>query len=546
MIGKSVHNASGLSGRLVRWHRVAETLLIVAVFFVVGGDPPPHVNEPHYLCRLKHYWNPEWCAGDLFLESADTQLVFIWSFGWVTRWLSLSATAWMGRLLAWGFLAWSWQRLSWRMVPRPYFAALSAAIFVTLSSYAHVAGEWVVGGVEAKCFAYGFVLLALAELVDQRWNRLWLLSGAATAWHPLVGGWSTIVCAGIWLIYDRQIAPLRTLLPGTVGYFFLAAWGVVPALMLTWNEPPDLVAEASRIYAFERLPHHLALLHLPTNEIVVRFIRHLSLLALMAGLQVSISRSAEVPQSAEASPGMTAFGPKSVVHFAWGAALLAFAGLIIELTLWNQPLVAARLQRYYWYRLTDFAAAMAVALQVTWMIAWGTAQRQARATALLTATLVFAGWYLASVAWVRTVRPVPPADAKIRDYAAWVEACEWVAENTPPDSLFLTPRLNQSFKWRTGRAEVVTRKDIPQDARNIVEWYRRLKEIYYENEPGSQPQLLDSLGILGTERVRELAHRFGADYALMDRGQLLSLPRVFWNEEYVVYRIEDGNAGNGR
>src|SRR5688500_8329268 len=124
-------------------HRVVEIVLIVLVFFTVAGDPPPHVNETHYLCRLKHYWNPAWCAGDLFLESADTQLLLIWLFGWVTKWLSLPATAWVGRVLAWTMLAWSWQRLSWRLVPQPFAAVLSAALFVALNLTMHLAGEWV-------------------------------------------------------------------------------------------------------------------------------------------------------------------------------------------------------------------------------------------------------------------------------------------------------------------------------------------------------------------------------------------------------------------
>ena len=82
-----------------------EVLLIVLVFFVVAGDPPPHVNEPHYLCRLKHFWNPDWCAGDLFLESTDTQVVFIWTFGWVTRWLSLVGHR-LGRPRCWRGRCW--------------------------------------------------------------------------------------------------------------------------------------------------------------------------------------------------------------------------------------------------------------------------------------------------------------------------------------------------------------------------------------------------------------------------------------------------------
>jgi hypothetical protein len=120
-----------------------------------------------------------------------------------------------------------------------------------------------------------------------------------------------------------------------------------------------------------------------------------------------------------------------------------------------------------------------------------------------------------------------------------------IAANTPPDALFLTPRLNQSFKWRTGRPEVVNRKDIPQDANGIVEWYRRLKEIYY-TETGGIEQPLDSIGVLGSDRVRELAAKYHARYVLMDRGQLLSLPVAFKNEEYIVYRIEDRGTSQGR
>src|SRR3954452_8924223 len=131
--------------------QLVEVLLIALLFFVATGDPTPGVNETHYIARLKHYWNPQWCAGDLFLESSDTQLVFIWLFGWLTRFVPLSATAWIGRVAAWLFVAWSWQRLSWRIVPKPMAAVLSAGLFLALNNYLQMAGEWVVGGVEAKC-----------------------------------------------------------------------------------------------------------------------------------------------------------------------------------------------------------------------------------------------------------------------------------------------------------------------------------------------------------------------------------------------------------
>jgi uncharacterized protein DUF6798 len=239
-------------------------------------------------------------------------------------------------------------------------------------------------------------------------------------------------------------------------------------------------------------------------------------------------------------------GPnRAIARFAWGAVLIACMGLSIELIFYNQPFMAAKLLRYYWFRLTDFAAPMAVAILATTAISIGLQQRRRWATPLLAASLLLAGGYVSTVAITRIHNPVPLADARLAIYPAWVEVCDWIAANTPPDALFVTPRLNQSFKWRAGRPEVVNRKDIPQDAHNMIEWNRRLKDIYNTKIEGAEVTL-DSIGARGTDEVRGLATKYHANYVLTDRGQLLALPIVFRNEEYVVYRIEDRNTGNRR
>ena len=59
------------------------------------------------------------------------------------------------------------------MIPRRWFSVLTAAWFVCLLARFHMAGEWVIGGVEAKGFAYVLVFLGLEALVRKRWNRMW-------------------------------------------------------------------------------------------------------------------------------------------------------------------------------------------------------------------------------------------------------------------------------------------------------------------------------------------------------------------------------------
>src|SRR4051812_33122965 len=95
-----------------------EIAWIFLIFFLFAGSVPPDVGESHYLVKARHYWEPVWCAGDLFVESRDAHAIFYWTFGWLTRFCSLAATAWIGRVITWLFLAWSWQRLSWAIVPR--------------------------------------------------------------------------------------------------------------------------------------------------------------------------------------------------------------------------------------------------------------------------------------------------------------------------------------------------------------------------------------------------------------------------------------------
>ena len=100
----------------VKWaapaQRLAEIALVFAVFFVQGAWPTPEVNEPNYLGKAIHFWNPAWGANDFFLGTADTHWVFYFTFGWLSRWLGPTALAWVGRTLTWVLLAWAWRRLS--------------------------------------------------------------------------------------------------------------------------------------------------------------------------------------------------------------------------------------------------------------------------------------------------------------------------------------------------------------------------------------------------------------------------------------------------
>jgi len=513
------------------WLAAAEVGLVFGVFFLQGAWPVPDVNEPYYLGKAIHFWNPGWIPNDAFLESADSHVVFYYTFGWLSLWLSPLVLAWVGRLLTWGLLAWAWRRLSFAFVPRRWFSVLTAALFVCLSERFQMAGEWVVGGVEAKGFAYVLVLLGLEAVVRNQWNRVWLLLGAASAFHVLVGGWSVVAAAIAWLLLRSDRPALRSIWPAVLGGFLLSLFGLIPSLMLTWGVEREIVSRANEIYVFERLAHHLVPSRFP-SAVVDRFLLLVVLLLIIEWVTpVDGAR-------------------RRLRMFVVGALVIAGLGASISLLEYVSTALAAALLRFYWFRLSDVAVPLAVALVGARYVVHELSTQPRRGKWLLLLAVLIGALHVGGYAVRRPFRTVPRAD-RMRGYAdpshsrraylEWRSACLWVKESgeIPTDARFLTPKMSETFKWYAGRSEVVTWKEIPQDARSIVEWWDRLHQVYVYGSPQRGYRWHNSLAELGTERIRRLGDMYQADYVLTVRWPRLALPVVYENRMYVIYQLGD-------
>ncbi len=156
--------------------------------------------------------------------------------------------------------------------------------------------------------------------------------------------------------------------------------------------------------------------------------------------------------------------------------------------------------------------------------------------------------HLGGTAAVRFVPMVPRADqtrpagpAQMRHYVAWRRLCAWVVQSgqIPPNARFLTPRVSSTFKWYTGRSEVATWKDVPQDASSLVAWWEKLLDIYTVDDPQTGRRWCRSLAELGAERLTELGRKYRAEYVLTVRQPALDLEVVYQSrgEPYVIYRL---------
>lgn len=528
-----------------------EFALILAIFFIVGGAPAPHVNEAHYLTKATHYWNPSYCPGDPFLDSADPHLTFYWTFGWLTRFVSLTAAAWIARVAAWALLAFAWLRLARAITATPWAAAMSAAIWVTLIETANFAGEWVVGGVEAKCFAYGCVLLGLAAMACGHWRAPWIWFGVASAFHVLVGAWAVLAAFGVWCTEPRNHrTPLTATLPSLILGGVLSLPGLLPALALERGTDPAVTSEAARIYVFERLPHHLAPLSLSSAELRTRLVRFSFVAAAFIVLWAWARRReqlAEAPPNSDDSTDWPAL--LRIMRFAAFALAANVVGLAIEAALQGHPLTAARVLRYYWFRQADVAVPLAVALAGTQLLYTLLRRPAPLVKAVALVPLIACGWFLATVSLKRLDDPKPPAVARMERYRDWQDACRWVSENTPADACFLIPRAGHSFKWYASRADLGSYKDVPQDAASVVEWRRRCRELFPLVEGiNGKPTTLSSPERWGTQRARALAKKYGASHIIARSYPPLDLPIVYpYNDKtrdsyYTVYETGESPA----
>jgi len=547
----------------------------MATFAAAGAWPVPDLNEPVYLTKARHSVDPAWAAGDFFLETPDAHGVFYRIFGPLAAAVPLDQAAWIGRLAGWLALAVGFRHAIGPIVATSPGRLAAAAIFALALRCTTMAGEWVIGGCEAKVFAWACVLGGLGELCRGRPASAWLAMGCGAALHPIVGGWGMIALVPAWWLTrtrpvcgDRRLGGGTSLVAGprrsgphapractdplafpywlatttkrfdwmldsrvvtvacVVGGLVAAAAGVLPVLGLSGGASAVERAEAARIYVVERLGHHL----LPRSFAEPLVARHV--LAIVAWWLLT--------RQARRTPARTRLDTFTTVSLG-----LSLTGLVIAATEPFAPATVHGLLRFYWFRLADVMVPLALAAAAVAVL-----EDDAVCARLLAVRPAVVRWVVALLLGVDLATqsahwPLPGrerlaarADSKL-DAAAWADVCAWAREHTPPDSRFLTPRGAGSFTWRTGRPEVVSWKNSPQDARSLIEWRRRMVNVF--SPTGRLGDMGASVAALGPERMREVAAAYGATHAIVPRPAAwqpeLPFERVYANAGYAVYRI---------
>jgi len=508
--------------------KLRQLVLVVTVFaifaaFATWRSPLPGVNEPHYLSKAKHFSDAGWCSRDLFLSSANAHWVFYATVGPLTRVFSLEQVAWLGRILVWLGLALAWLRLASLVVPGNWTAVCSAAVFVALQATGNLSGEWLLGGFEAKGIAYVALLWGIAASCRFAWREAAVAVGISISFHPVVGIWGAAALVFAWgvtswrtLRPDAGLRAWRTALVPTLLLVVCSLPGLIPAVALLVDAPSRAEQrEADEIQVFDRLNHHLDPGQFTTHEVVLgKLILNAWQVyaALLAGWIVlrwfSVRNDTERYWS----------------RFVLGTLTIAASGLMAGF-----GLQSAGLLKFYPFRLADLFLPIAFSFTIAGALERiGTRGRAwlwlGRGLTLITV--------LAALTWSFKApgRDDNPARWSPQTWSDFGDICRWIDQQAPQDALFLTPRYNVGFKWYAGRAEYVSWKDCPQDARGILEWRTRLDRVKTWRDEHFES------GFTATA-LRDLKRETGIEYVLGSNGDPWQLEPLHSNRVFSVYRI---------
>jgi len=114
---------------------------------------------------------------------------------------------------------------------------------------------------------------------------------------------------------------------------------------------------------------------------------------------------------------------------------------------------------------------------------------------------------------------------------SWQQACAWIEQNLPHDSLVMTPPNSWAFKWFAERAEYINFKDCPQDSSGIVEWNRRLQLISRWGSEAYDDQLYS------TAETQALSAKTGITHILAGRLGPFEQTPIYQNSHFRVYAI---------
>lgn len=447
-------------------------------------------------------YNSNWLSNDWYL-SLDIlyRLPFGFIAGFFVEYFGFIATIFFGRIVSYIFFSYVFVKLL-KVIELDYFlGCIGLMLFLVFFPKGMNAGEWMIGGLETKVFAYSFALLSITKALKKEDTYALFFAGLALSLHLLVGVYHTICLSSIFVYQSTKgEIEIKDLIKRGYWYLIGGAWGLVGISYYLF----DLTSEAANIgwdiYVEVRVPYH-TIPKLYFEALLFPFLFTL----VNAGIFL-ISKNRLL---------------RTMSLYVLITVAISGVGYVLYLV------GAQSLLRYYFFRFNDTIQPFLTIL--TLLILFGNLLEKSRDTKgkrLIVPGLVVMlfGFFTFKnegniSAWLT---PSTYSEKELKQTSSIdLELMEWIDQNTPMDAVIIAPIEMESFYILAKRSLFVSWKHSPQRPDDIVEWYRRI-------------QLLnggEDLRVKNIDHKKELAR----NYATLTLDDILKIKAIYPEVSHIVF-----------
>ena len=491
-------------------------------------------NEVDVLPLARHYADPSWLSQDWYLSQAGGyRLLFEFTVGWLVVTYGFLATSIIGRLCCYGLVAIGLVLIGQQLRLSLPFLLLATIFFAGQGVIqGAIAGEWMVGGLEAKAVAYGLILIAVALMLSGRYLGMTLLLGLATSFHVLVGGWAFLTTLGWFCLRpSHRLSKLKEMYLLLLLLYVAASAFALPAVVqqLSASSPESAIAPAY-IYVFLRLPHHLN----PLSWHWLFWTKPIVCLLLLGASMVQIKRQANLQgwlAAHFARLGLAEFALVSLIPFIGGLAIAPFDS-------------QGQWLQYYPFRFADVMLPLTACLLVACVLESRLGGKHL--SRLCVILLFIVGVQTALFTQELLALRQFPSEQQAVD-PQWKVMSEWIRFHTPKDATIVSdPVQLANFTLLTERSTIAKFKLFPQTQAQILEQYERLDDLsgnqvsaYLDKGKVNKPETMQVLSTgfeqLNTSQAEALMNKYHASYFLTNLEHDLNLEVAYRCDPYILY-----------
>jgi hypothetical protein len=476
-------------------------------------------NEMDVLPAAYAVFDSEWLANDWYLSlRIPYRDLFGWIVGAFIFKLGFVKTIFLGRLISYFLFSFAFISLLKTLKIDFKLGCIALILFLTFFS-ATFHGEWIIGGLETKVFAYTCVLLSINFFLTTRVGLCLLFSGLALSFHLLIGGFHLFCLAFLFAIQflnDRSI--IRKFIYHVPIFILGGAWGlygIYDHLNLSLNS--DIAISGWDIYVNLRVPYHV----LP----------QLGFLPIAFPILIAVFHFVNIRFGNDNDH-------KALSVYSLSTCIIAMSGLVVYL------FGETSLLRYYFFRFGDVIQPLTALLIVTSLLSQyceRTWYLKRVRIAFALAFLIFLGSNYSQIKVLADYSRYSE-QAMLEHSAVDLELNRWIKNHVEKEAVLIQPLNMINFYMEAERAMFVSWKHSPQSSGDILEWYRRLKlmnrNIDFDEEENPvrtiefNYQNLSEDEIINIQKVYpEITH------IIMSRENSLSFPVLFETKLHVLYKL---------